>query len=276
MNVETELLECAHLCVVGDTQCRICFAPLEESVLSDDNMDAEGVDWGTNDAPEAAASWSPEDYSGATAPTANTPQYPEYGPLPEAPISVNFRPGDKPQITVRGNTAAEITAALNDLEAHGVYANLAAAMASMNAQGPLGAGLGPVTPVTPQGPPPGLPQGPPQAGPPFGPNVSVPGAPNYQGPPQPQWQQGGQQSGGWGGGGGARGNTGPQSNPRPQGWAQVDVPFNDKERFKQMRAQGTESGMYLRGKIKWFEKGIYWVEPSVAAWVAQQGFPVTQ
>lgn len=240
--------------------------------MTDENTgpDAEGVDWG--DMTQSVA-----DELATYAPTPAPVGYPEYPALPEAPISINFRPGDKPQITVRGHCAAQITAALNDLEANGVYANLAAAMASLNAQGPLGAGLGPVSPAAPPQAAPAPPQNPFQSpGPaPFGPNMTAPTAPGYQGPPpQQQWQQAPPANGGWGGGGGARGN-GPE--PQPAGWGRVTVPFNDKDRFKGLRAQGTETGNYLRGKIKWGDKGgVYWVEPSVMGWLAQQGFPVTQ
>lgn len=250
-------------------------AARESIFVTDENTqaDAEGVDWGGT--PESAAAWSPEDYP---SPAKAAVTYPEYGPLPEAPISINFRPGDKPQITVRGHSAQDITRIFNDLEENGVYANIAAAMASLNAQGPLGAGLGPVSPVgppqAPQGPP-AAPQGygapssyPPQGNtpPPFGPNVSVPAAPGYVGPPAPQggsW--GGQQQGG-----------GRDPKPRPAGWAMVDVPFNDKDRFKALRQQGTDSGNFLRGKVQWGGKGTYWLDPSVAGWLAQQGFPVMQ
>ena len=245
-------------------------------ILTDENTtpegtDAEGVEWG-DAAAEAVARYTPE-------PAAPAPTYPEHPDNPHNhryTISISDK---APMIVVRGNTAAEITAAFNELEAYGVYANIGAAHASLRAQGALGNGLGPVTPVSPQAPPPGLPQAPPapQApapqGPPFGPNVSVPQAPGYQGPPAPA---GGfpppQQQGGWGGG---RSN-GPQEKPRPAGWLMVDVPFPDKDRFKALRAQGTETGNYLRGKVQWGGKGVYWLEPSIAQWVAQQGFPVTQ
>lgn len=248
--------------------------------MTDENVaagtDAEGVDWGDVQAAEAAT-WSPEEYPG----TKVAPSYPDFSDNPHNHrFTISVAPDKPPFIVVRGNTAAEITAAFNELEAYGVYANLAAAYASLRAQGALGAGLGPVTPVTPQAPPPGLPQAPPgpQVGvgvgpatpPPFGPNVSVPQAPGYQGPPAPPAPQqqgwGGQQQGGGGG----------YEKPRPAGWAMVDVPFNDKDRFKALRAQGTETGNYLRGKIQWGGKGVYWLEPSIAGWVAQQGFPVMQ
>ena len=53
----------------------------------------------------------------------------------------------------------------------------------------------------------------------------------------------------------------------------VDVPFNDKERFKAMRENAKD---YVKGKIQWGGKGVYWLEPSIAGWIAQQGFPVMQ
>lgn len=248
--------------------------------MTDENTqgpDAEGVDWGGTVDPEAVASWTPDDV-GRSAPSI----YPDFSDNPHNHRFTLSVTGDRaPMMVIRANTAAEMTAAVNELEAFGVWANVGAAHASMRAQGALGAGLGPVTPVAPQAPPPGPPQAP-QAGyapapatpPPFGPNVSVPNAPGYQGPPQQQgWSAPPPpaQGGGWGGGGG-----GPQEKPRPAGWLMVDVPFNDKDRFKGMRAQNTESGNYLRGKIQWGGKGVYWLEPSIAQYVAQAGFPVTQ
>lgn len=231
--------------------------------MTDENTDADGVVWDGMEAPGAGADW--EGDSSVVGGPAVT--YPEMPPLPEARYSLCMTPDKPPMLTVRAQTAAEMTAALNELEAGGVYANIAAAYASLRTQGTLGAGLGPMSPPPPapgpQGPP-----APPQGAtpPPFGPNVSVPQAPGYQAPPP--------QQGGWGGG--APRSNGPQEKPRPAGWAMVDVPFNDKERFKALRAQGTETGNYLRGKIQWGGRGTYWIDPSVAGWVAQQGFPVMQ
>lgn len=282
MNTEQPIdLWCPHLYVVGDAQCRLCTADVRGTALTDENVppgavDDDGVDWG-DVSPDSVASWTPDDV-GSKAPVA----YPEYSDNPHNHRFTLSVTGDKaPMMVVRGNSAAEITAAIQELETYGVWANVGAAHASMRAQGAIGAGLGPVTPVSPQAPPPGIPQGPPPGmppapaptGPPFGPNVSVPQAPNYQGPPPQQWQQAAPASGGWGGGGGARG-AGPQEKPRPAGWSMVDVPYADKDRFKALRAQGTESGNYLRGKIQWGGKGVYWLDPSVAQWIAQQGFPV--
>ena len=210
--------------------------PAKESYfVTDTNVpDAEGVDWGGAQAADAVP------YDEAVL----RPVYPEFADNPHNHrYTISLAPDKPPFIAVRGNTAAEITAALQELEDFGVYANLAAAWASLKVQGTIGAGLGPVTAMPPQAAPPGPPQG------------------QYAPPPA--------QGGGWSGGG-------PQEKPRPAGWAMVDVPFNDKDRFKGLRAQGTETGNYLRGKIQWGGKGVYWLEPSIAGWLAQQGFPVTQ
>lgn len=234
--------------------------------MTDENMtgtDAEGVDWGevAPTAPEVVTHVQPGlDY----------PEHPDNPHNHRFTLSVT---GDKaPMMVIRGNTAADITAAINELEAYGVWANVGAAHASMRAQGALGAGLGPVSPVAPQAPAQtGFPAPPaPQGGatpPPFGPNVSVPQAPGYQGPPATQ---------GWGAPPPAQGGgQGPQ--PRPDGWLRMQVPFNDSAKLKGLRAQGSETGNYLRGKVKWGDKGgVYWVEPSVAGWLAQQGFAITQ
>jgi hypothetical protein len=55
----------------------------------------------------------------------------------------------------------------------------------------------------------------------------------------------------------------------------VDVPWARKDEFKGLRATGTETGNYLRGKIKWGGKGIYFLDPAISGWIAQQGYPVT-
>ena len=251
--------------------------------MTDTNVpDAEGVDWGGMQAPDGRENQSVPDI----VPSRAFPLYPEYPDNPHNHrFTVSITPDKPPMIVVRGNTAAEITAAFQELEDFGVYANTAAAYASLKAQGAIGAGLGPVTAMPPQAAPPGLPGGPvaqlppgayapqgPTTPPPFGPNVSVPQAPGYQGPPQGYAAAPPPQGGGWGGQQGGN----PNEKPRPAGWAMVDVPFNDKDRFKGLRAQGTETGNYLRGKIQWGGKGVYWLEPSIAGWIAQQGFPVTQ
>lgn len=144
--------------------------------------------------------------------------YPEYGPLPEARISLNFTPGKPPQLTVRAHTAAELTAALQELEETNVYNVIGTSHASLGAQIAIGAGLGPATQV---------PQGAPAAPtpPPFGPNVSVPQAPGFQGnqgfpaPPAPP--------------------AAPQTSPEyaQAGWYRVNVPYPQKGKFDELTAQ---------------------------------------
>lgn len=252
--------------------------------MTDENppaaMDAEGVDWG-NVSPAKGLVETETPF----VPERAFVTYPEYTDNPHNHrFTISLAPDKPPFIVVRGQTATEITAAFNELEASGVYANLAAAWASLKAQGTIGQGLGPVSPVGASTPAPGPVAGPvtyaPAPGqqaqpapPPFGPNVSVPSAPGYQGPPVQQQYAPPPQQGGWGG----QQASGPRDpKPRPQGWAVCDVPYDDKERFKALRAQNTETGNYLRGKIQWGGKGTYWIEPTVMAWLAQQGFPVTQ
>lgn len=232
--------------------------------------DAEGVDWGDM-APgmaDSVATWTPDDVPKPS--LAERAAWPEYPSNPHNHrFTVSLSPGrDLPMMVVRAQTAQELTDSFSEIESTGVWHNIGAAYASMRAGMSMGQGLGPATPVSPVTPPPGLPQAPPQqTPPPFGPNVSVPGAPNYQGPPAPQ------QQGGWGGPPQQQqqGNRGPK--PRPNGWLVVDVPYNDKDRFKQMREAAQD---YFKGKIQWGGKGVYWLEPSVAGYIAQQGFPVTQ
>lgn len=240
-----------------------------------DQTDDQGVDWGEMAQPES------QDWEAPTAAVAaELPRviYPEYPPLAEAPISINFKVTGEPQITVRGFDAHQITALLNDLTNGGVWANIAAAQADLRTQGGLGAGLGPVSPVGPQAAPPGLPQTPP----PFGPNVSVPSAPGYVGPPagptsfpgQPSYPSAPQQ--GWsgnGGGGNFQGQGPAQPNPQPPGWMRVNARTGPGfDAWKALREQQKD---YLKGKIKWGGKSDYWIEPSIAQWLAGQGFAVT-
>ena len=177
-----------------------------------------------------------------------TVTFPDYGPLPEARISVNLIPGRAPQITVRAHTAAEITAALNELEEANVYGAIGVAHASIGAQASIGAGLGPTTQV-PAGPP-----APPALGaptpPPFGPNVSVPGAPGYAGPPAA------------GGFPPPPPPAVPQTSPEYQqhGWYKLTVPWPKKDEFAaivaqyQMRKGRPSEG----GKVSWNKADKSW------------------
>lgn len=238
-----------------------------------DQHDDEGVDWGDMQAPDgrenqpdlpAAPQWEPKARA----------SYPDNGPLQEAPISINFRVTGEPQITVRGFNGADINEALRDLSENGCWANIAAAQADLRGQGQLGAGLGPMTPVPPAQPAPGG-YAPPQqspGAPPFGPNVSAPSAPGYM-PPQQSFPSGPPQTGGWGGGngGGQPGRAEPK--PQPPGWMRLNARSGPGfDAWKSMREQYKDN---FRGKVQWGGKSDYWVEPSVAQWLSQQGFAVT-
>lgn len=267
-----EEIECPHLHLVGDSHCRLCLHPVRGTVLTDQNLppddgDDDGIDWGSMvpppSAPSAPATWTPEEKPTVT--------YPEHGPLQEAPISINFKVTGEPQITVRGFNGAEITGLLQDLADHGVWANIAAAQADLRAQGQLGGGLGPMTPVPPAQPAPGAPQFQSPGAPPFGPNVSAPSAPGYVG--QPSFPSGPTPS--WGGapGGGQGGGNRAEPKPQPPGWFRVNARSGPGfDAWKQWREQYKDQ---LKGKVSWGGKSDYWVEPSIAGSISQMGYAVT-
>lgn len=252
--------------------------------MTDENMtaaDAEGVDWGGVQAPDGRTNWVQDGPEQATDLHERGPaSYPEYPPLAEAPISINFKITGEPMITVRGWAAHEITSVLNDLTNGGVWANIAAAQADLRTQGGVGAGLGPVGPVTAPTPPPGAvaqPAPPPFAGPqqgappPWAVTGPPQGPPSYQSgpPPQQQWQG----QGGNGGGGNYQQDDKPQPAMQPPGWYRVNARSGPGfDAWKGLREQQKD---YLKGKIKWGGKSDYWIEPSIAQWLAGQGFAVS-
>lgn len=272
MSVDYEAFDHPYLSLAGETRCRVCLQEDHEEKSLTDQTD-DGVDWGEQTPPEAAT-WSPENYDEQVLPPVPKMIYPEYAPLPEAPISINFKITGEPMITVRAHDAQSVTAILNDLEAGGVWANVAAAQASLRSQGQLGAGLGPMSPVGPPAPAPAPYAGPLQAPPPFGANVSVPSAPGYVGPQS--YQSPPPPTGNWGGGGGGGYNqqdSKPEPAPQPPGWMRVNARSGPGfDNWKILREQQKD---YLKGKIKWGGKSDYWIEPSLAQWLAQQGFAVT-
>lgn len=164
---------------------------------------------------------APEDFTGGddggwSEATAAKVTYPEHPDNPhEAPLSVNFKPGGTPQLTVRGRTVAEHMALLQEVESSGLLGVIASVNRAFGGQGgaPQAQGFPQQTAATP---------------PPFGPNVSVPQAPGYQGPPVQQqpapWgaQQPSQQ---WGGNGGGQQQGGRKQYPAPQGWYKLNVPY---------------------------------------------------
>lgn len=168
----------------------------------------------TETMPQQDQSW------GGDAPAQDAPAvtYPEYGPLPEARISLNFTPGKAPQLTARAHTPSELKALLEELDDSGVYADLGRAHASMTAGASLGAGVGATqisnTPNAPQAPQ--IPQMPAQgqlpAPPPMGMPQQAPQMPNQPYAGQPAWQQAGA----------------PQGPSLPPGWYKLDVPFKPR------------------------------------------------
>src|SRR5690349_16890340 len=75
----------------------------------------------TETAPEIT--WDDEEQS---APTPGGASYPEQPDNPhEAPLSVNFKPGGTPQLTVRGRTVAEHMQLLNEVKSSGLLALIA-------------------------------------------------------------------------------------------------------------------------------------------------------
>jgi hypothetical protein len=253
----TDLLECSHLMVVGDVQCRLCG---ERTNVTDDN----GIDWGNTNQDTAAVNATTEEYIAQ-----RTPSYPEYPDNPHNHrFTISITGSGAPMVVVRGNTAAEMTAGLNELEAYGVFANVGAAHAALKAQGAVGNGLGPVTPVVP------LPQAPmAQAGPPGGyvqqapaPVGPPPAQGGWQGNQQGYGQQQPQQQGGY--------NSGKaEPSPQPPGWPRANARTGPGfDVWKQMREQYKDQ---FKGKIKWGGNADYWIDPAIAQWIQQQGFAVT-
>lgn len=199
--------------------------------------------------PEAEGWVMPEQAGQVTVMPAVT--YPETGPLPEAPLSVNFTPGRPPQLTVRAHTPSGLTAALAELEEEGVFAAIGEAHTMLGAQASIGAGLGPTTPVPPA--PPAAAQAVAAAYPTPAP---VPPAPP-QGPAPAAWQQAGAPAAS-----AAQRARRDQPKPRPN-WPQVykiTVPRGDTS-FKAYREQNQQ---FFKGKIQWAGGGEYWVAGDVA------------
>jgi hypothetical protein len=161
--------------------------------------------------------------------------------------------GRGPMVVVRGNTAADIIAAYQELEQSAAGAAMGNAWASIKAAAAVASGLG-ATPV-----PAGAPAAPQAPGmpvpPPFGPNVSVPGAPGFQGnagfpaPPMPPAVQ--------------------SNTPEYQqnGWYRLNVPFQKKGAFDGIVAQyQVRKGRPTEGGSLSFNKAdkSWYVSPQVA------------
>jgi hypothetical protein len=234
-------------------------------------MGDDGIDWGgvgqvDGDGVPDTAPGQAQDGAYLPRPTVKYPEYPDNPHNHRYTISFT---GDKaPMVVVRANSAAEVSAALNELEAWGAYANVGAAHAALRAQGAMGNGLGPVTPVTPMAPAPGIPQ-PPMA----------PGAPNVPYPGQPAWQQAGaapQMQQGYQAQPQQQNSYGSQKaepQPQPPGWPRVNARTGPGfDTWKLLRDQNKDT---LKGKIKWGGNADYWVDPQYATFFQNQGFAVT-
>lgn len=182
--------------------------------------------------------------------------YPEFGPLPEAPLSVNFTPGRPPQLTVRAHTGSHLQSVLRDLMEDGTIAVVGEAHTMLGAQAAVGAGLGPTTPVPPAPPAPSAAAQAVAAAYPT-PAPVPPAAP--QGPAPAAWQQAGAPSAPAPQGAG-QDRFAPK--PRPN-WPQVykiTVPRGDNS-FKDYRAANQQ---FFKGKVLFAGNGQYWVAGDVA------------
>lgn len=182
--------------------------------------------------------------------------YPEHPANPHNHRYTISIDGRGPMIVVRGNTAAEVKEACEEIEDHAVGAAMGRAYAAFKAGAALGNGLG-ATPV--QGPP-----QPPQAGyapgpvtpPPFGPNVSVPQAPGYQAPPPPPVPA-------------VQNNAAEYAQA---GWYRINVPFKAKSAFDGVVAQyQMRKGRPSEGGQLSFNKAdkSWYIDPQYAGAFAQ-------
>lgn len=193
----------------------------------------------TDTAPEQTEDYAPEGDGEA---------YPQYPDNPHNHrFTVSYDPNKPPFVVVRANTAAELKAALAELEATGVYAAMGAAYDTLKRQGAVGAGI---PSPAPQGPPPA-----PGTGPQYNPampppqpagsapaawqNAGAPPAAPIPAPPQGQWAPPVQAP----------------SEYTQHRWLRLDVPFPKKGEFEaicnqyQMRkGRPTEGGQYSFNK----------------------------
>lgn len=147
--------------------------------------------------------------------------YPE---MPSNPHNHRFTismDGRGPMVVVRGNTAEEVNAGFQELEAAATGAVMGNAWASIKAAAMLANGVGPVTPVAaPQGAPAPVPL--PQA-----PQAQYPAGPPAlpQGQPPAAWQNAGLPA------------QQPSQEYRQAGWYRLTVPYPKKAEFDGICAQ---------------------------------------
>lgn len=220
--------------------------------------------------PEQTTDTADWDQDAQDGPAVTYPEWPKNPANHRYTISMN---GQGPMVVVRGNTAAEVNAAWQELEEAATGAIMGSSWAAIKAAAAIANGLG-ATPV-PQGPnapanfanpgghfnAPQTPQG--ATPPPFGSNVSVPGAPGFQGgapglpqPPAPPAQPAVQ-----------------NAEYRNAGWYRLEVPFKPqgsnpgKPKFDEICAQyqmtkgrPSEGGSYSfnsKGEKAWYVSPQY-------------------
>lgn len=233
-----------------------------ESALTDQTAHDDGIDWGEL----AAQAPGVIDPGPAVVHAEAYPEYPDNPANHRYTVSIDNR---GPMIVCRGNTAAEINAAYNELEAYGVWDTLRTAYAKVTALKNGPAAPAPAPAAAPQSA--WQTQGPPQQ-----PNVPYPGQPAWQtagaggvapyGQPQPAQQYGQQQQGGY------NSNTKPEPAPNPGGWPKANGRSGPGfDAWKAFREANKDA---LKGKVKWAGNADYWISPDVAQWIASLGFAV--
>lgn len=252
--------------------------------MTDQQQGDDDINWGASadgeGVPDLAAVFAPSGKAPTPSPAPGFPEFPDNPHEHRVVATIKGGSGyDAPWVVVHANTASEIIAHLNELDAYGFYPALLAAQERLRSVAPSK----PAAPASPApmayGPPAQAPQ-PPNQGPPFGPNVSVPSAPGYAGPPvagppQQQWNQPVMPQQNWGGGGyNAGGNTKPDPSPQPPGWWRINGRSGPGfDAWKALREQNKD---YVKGKIKWAGGSDYWIDPSIGPWLGQQGYAVSQ
>lgn len=166
------------------------------------------------------------------------------GDATERRVSLNFKVMDC-MVTVRGDDASEVHAVLRELDQYGVYAALAQARQSFTSYLPA-----PALPAQ------GAPTPPPSGGGAPAPAPSGWGQPS--GPPPVTGRAAPAAPGGRGG----------NATPPGPGWYKINVPFAEKDRFSAYR---NENQQFFRGKVRWHEKGDYFVAPEVVEYFSQYG-----
>lgn len=205
--------------------------------MSDETPEAEAIDWGAD-----AATWDAE--GDGPAPVRVT--------TGEAPgrenhvLTLSFTPGRAPMLVVRADDVESLRALMDECETQGLWAHIGNHQRMVTAQGAIGAGVGPTTPVAPEG------------APSWG---SAPAAPAAA-PTAGGWGQQAPAQGGWGAPAAAPAGGGRnEPKPRPTDWPgvhMVSVPPSRRDEWKEFR---NEWAAQLKGKIRWAGRGDYWVHP---------------